>query len=224
VSAVQVECGPALRGAAELVVDLAAVAENTRLIARRATGEVMAVVKADGFGHGAAALARTALENGATRLGVTSIDEALPLREAGLTAPVLSWLNAVDADFAAAVAADVELAVPTRSHLEAIIRRAPGARVHLHLDTGMARDGAAPYEWAGLCRAARRAERQGLLRVVGVMGHLGSADQPRDAANDIGRMRFAWVSRWLAASGCAPRSGTWPPPPPPSRTRGATTR
>ena len=66
-----------------LVVDLEAVAANTRLFARRATGELMAVVKADGFGLGAADVARTALSAGATRLGVTSLDEALALRADG---------------------------------------------------------------------------------------------------------------------------------------------
>ena len=84
---------------AMLTVDLAAVAANTRFFASRTKAEVMAVVKADGFGHGCVPAARTALENGATWLGVTSIAEGLALREAGLAAPVLSWLNPVDADF-----------------------------------------------------------------------------------------------------------------------------
>src|ERR1700710_29624 len=87
-----------------LTVDLDAIAANTRLFAARAAGELIAVVKADGYGHGAVTVARTALANGATRLGVTSIDEALALRKAGLTAPIISWLNhPVDADFQRAV-------------------------------------------------------------------------------------------------------------------------
>ena len=88
-----------------LEIDLGAVAANTRSIADRTSGELMAVVKADGFGHGAVAVARTALANGATSLGVTSIHEAMELREAGLVAPVLSWLNTPDADFSAAILA-----------------------------------------------------------------------------------------------------------------------
>src|SRR5262249_60128580 len=92
------------RGAA-LTVALHAVAANTRFFAARTRAEVMAVVKADGFGHGGAEAARAALANGATRLGVTSIAEGLALREAGLAAPVLSWLNPVDADFGLALAA-----------------------------------------------------------------------------------------------------------------------
>src|SRR5213075_2785182 len=75
-----------------LAVDLSAVAENTAAIAARATGSLMAVVKADGFGHGALEVARTALAHGATSLGVTSLAEAWPLRDAGLDVPILSWL------------------------------------------------------------------------------------------------------------------------------------
>jgi len=180
------------RAGAHLDVDLTAVAANVELLARRATGELMAVVKADGFGHGATAIARTALAHGATRLGVTSIDEALALRHDGIDAPVLSWLNPVGADFGSAHAYGVEVAVPSRAHLDAVIHHAPGTAVHLHLDTGLARDGAAPSEWSDLCRAARRAERQGLVRVTGLMGHLACADVPHDPANALGRARFAW--------------------------------
>ena len=169
-----------------LDVDLAAVAANVELLARRATGELMAVVKADGFGHGAAAVARTALAHGATRLGVTSIAEALALRADGVDAPVLSWLNPVDADFAAAVAARRRGrgARPRAPRGRRASRR--GTAVHLHLDTGLARDGAAPAEWGDLCRAARRAERQGLVRVVGVMGHLGLRRRARRPGQRVG--------------------------------------
>jgi alanine racemase len=203
VTAVALRAGPRTAGP-RLVVDLGAVAANTRLFAARATGELMAVVKADGFGHGAVDVARTCLAHGATRIGVTSIEEALSLRGAGIAAPVLSWLNPVDADFAAAVAADVELAVPGRRHLEAIAARAPGARIHLQLDTGMARDGAAPATWGDLCRAARFAERRGLVRVIGVMGHLANADIPADPANALGRTRFAWGLEMARSCGLRP--------------------
>jgi alanine racemase len=187
-----------------LDIDLAAVADNTRLLAGRASGELMAVVKADGFGHGAVDVARTALAHGATWLGVTSVEEALPLRAAGLRAPMLSWLNAVDADFESAVAAGVDLAVPGLDHLEAIARTPGRARIHLHIDAGMARDGAAPPTWAHLCRTARRAEQRGEVEVVGVMGHLGCADDPTDGCNATGRTRFAWALETARACGLRP--------------------
>ena len=175
-----------------LHVDLGAVGFNTQVLKRATAGALMAVVKADGFGHGAADVARTALAHGASWLGVTSIDEAIALRTAGFRTPMLSWLNGTDADFGAAIASEVDLAVPSRDHLDATLRAGLGARIHLHLDCGMARDGAPPEDWAGLCRAARRAERQGRVRVVGLMGHLACADEPGHADNATGRARFAW--------------------------------
>ncbi|MCZ4500442.1 MAG: alanine racemase [Marmoricola sp.] len=190
--------------APRLHVDLAAIAANTRYFAARTTGELMAVVKADGFGHGAVDVARTALASGASSLGVTSISEALALRGAGITAPVLSWLNAVDADWASAVGHDVEVAIGSRDHLDALLRSGIGARVHLNLDTGMARDGCAPSEWADLCRAARRAERLGRITVVGMMGHLPCAETPADPSNSRGRTRFAWGLMTARAAGLRP--------------------
>jgi len=192
-----------------LSVDLDAVAANTRLLASRTPGALMAVVKADGFGHGAVAVARTALAHGASWLGTTSTTEALALRAAGLGAPVLSWLNPVEADWATAVAAGVDVAVPSLAHLAAVVavldEAGVGARVHLHLDTGMARDGAAPAEWPALCRAAHRAEVSGPLRVVGVMGHLGCADAPDDPANARGRAAYGWGLGAARAAGLRPR-------------------
>ncbi|GAA1808895.1 alanine racemase [Nocardioides hankookensis] len=188
-----------------LDIDLDAVARNTRLLADRAAGELMAVVKADGFGHGAVDVARTALAHGATRLGVTSLDEAWTLRDAGLGVPLLSWLNPVDADFALAAERDVDVAVPSAQHLSAVAVAPGRSRVHLHLDAGMARDGADPAAWGTLCRAARRAEQRGEVEVVGVMGHLGCADDPDDECNTLGRTRFAWALETARAAGLRPR-------------------
>jgi alanine racemase len=194
----------ALRPQATLEVDLSAITANVRTIQSRTAGELMAVVKADGFGHGQLDVARAALAGGATRLGVTSVDEARPLRAAGLTQRILSWLNPLDSDFAEAVRLDIELGVPGLDHLHAIARTAPGARVHLHLDTGMGRDGAEPAAWDRLCRAARQAERDGRVRVVGIMGHLPCADRPGHPANTRGRDRFDWGLRVATAAGLRP--------------------
>lgn len=193
-----------------LTLDVAAVTANVRAIRalrRGAAGEVMAVVKSDGYGHGLPAVARAALAGGATRFGVTSVAEAYALRDAGFTQPVLSWLNPVDADFGGAARAGVELAVPSHTHLRAIARQAPGVpvRVHLHLDTGMARDGAAPERWESLCHTARRAERAGFVHVVGVMGHLACAAEPGHPANGRGRERFDWAVRVARGAGLRPR-------------------
>ncbi|PWK83758.1 alanine racemase [Lentzea atacamensis] len=167
-----------------LSVDLGAVAANTRRFVSLARGEVMAVVKADGFGHGLGDVARTAVAAGATWIGVTSLAEAVAVRESGVDVPVLSWLNPVDADVRTAVRYGIDLSVPSLHHL-AVIEQAGPVRVHLQLDTGMARDGASPDSWLALMSAARRAELAGKISVVGVMGHLPCADTP--GANATGR-------------------------------------
>ena len=81
---------PGQRRLTEAVVDLSAIAHNTRLLKEHSNSHLMAVVKGDGFGHGAVEVAQTTLANGATWLGVAHISEALALRAAGLTDPILA--------------------------------------------------------------------------------------------------------------------------------------
>lgn len=196
------------RTAPLLRIDLEAVAANTRLIRTRTTGSLMAVVKADGFGHGASSVACTAMVHGASSLGVTSIQEAVALRTTGIVAPILSWLNPVDADFASALTQDIAVAVPSVDHLQAVARTAAevGTRaiVHLQADTGMARDGASSVDWLRLSVMARDAQNQGLISVVGLMGHLGSADTPLDPANAAARRMFQQFTRVVRGVGLRP--------------------
>ncbi|MBN9613821.1 MAG: alanine racemase, partial [Actinobacteria bacterium] len=106
-----------------------------------------------------------------------------------------------------AIAADVDIAVPSLRHLEAVLAFANAddpARVHLHLDTGMARDGAPQEEWTELCRRAADAERRGLLRVDGIMGHLACAAEPRNPQNAAGRRMFARGVNEAGAAGLRP--------------------
>jgi alanine racemase len=168
---------------AESVVDLQAIAHNTALLAKAAgPAELMAVVKADGFAHGAGPVARTALGNGASWLGVTSAEEALSLRAAGLTAPVLMWLYAPDADLDDVVRARVDISAGSSAMLAAVVRAArrsgEPAYVHLKADTGMSRGGARPAEWERLLVAARRAATAGHIVVRAVWSHLASAENP----------------------------------------------
>lgn len=168
----------------EAVVDLAAIARNTEVLAGLARKGTMAVVKADGFGHGMIPIARTTLAHGATWLGVTTLAEAYALRDAGITAPVLSWMHLPDQDFGPAIRADVDLSVSAAPHLERIASCANAVRtmatVHLKLDTGLSRNGCPPYEWSALVGLARDFEQAGLIRVRGVWSHLASADVPGD--------------------------------------------
>ncbi|MFP8962485.1 alanine racemase [Streptomyces nanhaiensis] len=172
--------------AAVAKVDLEAVRDNVAVLRRAAGGaEVMAVVKADGYGHGAVEVARAALAAGARWLGTASIDEALRLRRAGIRAPVLCWLNTPGARWSAAIAARIDVSAGDVWAVEEIAsasgRAGLPARVHLKADTGLGRGGAPPSQWPRLVDAALKAQADGLLEVVGLWSHLGSADTPRHA-------------------------------------------
>jgi alanine racemase len=173
-----------------LEIDLSAVAANTRRFAGMTGGELMAVVKADGFGHGIMDVTRTALANGATWLGATSLAEAVAVRDVDGNAPVLSWLNPAVSDVETAHRFRIDLAVPSVRHLDAIVDAGHQVRVHLQLDTGMARDGASPHEWPLLVSAARQAQAAGRIEVVGIMGHLATAAAPGHPANTTGRLEL----------------------------------
>lgn len=168
---------------ARAVVDLSAIRDNARTLGDLApTAQVMAVVKADAYGHGLVPVARAALQGGATWLGVAQLGEALALREAGITARVLTWLYAPGAPLTEAVAADVDLSVAAPWALQEVAAsaRVTGrtARVHLKIDTGLGRNGLTPADLPEVLDAALRLEAEGVLRVVGLWSHLAFADEP----------------------------------------------
>jgi len=167
---------------AEVVVDLDAIAANTAVLRERVGRPLMAVVKADGYGHGLVPAARAVLAGGADSLGVAVLGEALALRAAGITAPLLAWLHGPGTDYAAALDADVEVSVNADWALDEVLAavRATGrpARLHLKADTGLSRAGATPAEWPGLVAAAARAQADGEIEVVGLWSHMIYADAP----------------------------------------------
>ena len=167
---------------AEVRVDLDAIRDNVVTLRAATSAEIMAVVKADGYGHGMLPAARAALAGGATWLGVATLDEALTLRRAGLTVPVLAWLLGPGMPLHEGVAVDVDLSAAGLVQLDEVItaaRRAQRpARVHLKLDTGLARGGATPADWPALLEAAAKAQADGEVEVVGVWSHFACADAP----------------------------------------------
>ena len=199
--------GDLVRGAAE--VDLSAVAANTRTLADVAGVPVMAVVKADGYGHGMVAAARAAVAGGASWLGTALPAEARALRAAGLRdVPVLAWLPVPGEDWDATLAADVQVSASapwTVAEVAAAARRTGvSAGVHLEADSGMSRGGATPEQWGALVEAARRAEADGDVEVVGLWGHLACADEPDHPANARQLERFAEMVRHARAAGLRP--------------------
>jgi len=164
-------------------VDLGAIRANVEALRAATSAEVLAVVKADGYGHGLLPSARAAVAGGATWLGTALLDEALALRAAGIMAPrVLAWLIGPGEAWADALAADVDLSVNAGWALDEVVAAArqagTTARVHLKVDSGLGRGGAAPADWADLVEAARKAEAEGVVQVVGLWSHLAYADAP----------------------------------------------
>jgi alanine racemase len=168
----------------EAVVDLAAIRANVATLKDSTAAEVMAVVKADGYGHGLLPCAHAALAGGASWLGVAILDEAIALRAAGITAPILSWLWTLDetSQLASAVRQGIDVAVSSTQGLDAVRAAARrtgfGARVHLKIDTGLSRNGAYVEDWPDLVSAAVKAEASGEVTAVGVWSHFVWADAP----------------------------------------------
>ncbi len=168
---------------ARATVDLAAVRANVAvLVEAAAPAAVLAVVKADGYGHGMLPCAEAALAGGASWLGVATLDEALALRAAGINAPTLAWLLTPGEPLADAITADVDLSISTGWALEEVQvgAREAGrpARIHLKIDTGLSRGGATAAAWPDLVEAAAKAQADGTVHVVGVWSHFVFADAP----------------------------------------------
>jgi alanine racemase len=182
--------------AAQAVVDLGAIAHNVRLLKEHAgSAEVMAVVKADGYGHGAAQVSRAALAAGAAELGVATLDEALSLRRDGIAAPLLSWLHPPGTDFAPALRADVQLGVSSVRQLgevlDAVERTGRAAVVTVKVDTGLNRNGVGAADFPALLDALRRATATDAIRLRGIMSHLACGDDPDSPVNDVQAQRFS---------------------------------
>jgi alanine racemase len=189
----------------EALIDVSAITANVRHLRRLTDSEVIAVVKADGYGHGAVRSAVAALEGGASRLGVADVAEALALRRAGIDVPLLAWLHAPGASFVEAAAHGVELGISSFDQLLAAAAAASADRpvdVHLKVETGLGRNGVAPADWRTVFAEAARLERIGRLRVVGIFSHLSNASEADDRA---ALQRFHEALGEAAGLGLAPR-------------------
>ena len=168
---------------ARLTIDLRAIQDNVaRLKELAGSAQVLAVVKGDAYGHGLVPSANAAVRGGATWLGVAQLAEAIALRDAGVEVPVISWLHAPGVDFDAAVEKRIDLGVPAIWELHAVAaaarRAGTTARVHLKVDTGLARNGAYGTDWTDLVAAAGPLVAEGAIDVVGVFTHFACADEP----------------------------------------------
>jgi alanine racemase len=189
---------------AEIVVDLAAIRHNVRLLKELTGTQMMTVVKADGYGHGLAESAKAAREGGADWLGVATIDEALALRAAGDTGRVLCWLTVPGDDWSAAIDQDVDVTAYSVAELDAIAATGARARVQLKVDTGLHRGGAPLDHWAEVVARAKRGEHEHSWTITGIWSHLSSSDEPDDPANDLQEGLFRVALEQSRAAGLDP--------------------
>ena len=183
-------------------IDAGAIADNVRALrAAAGTPEFLAVVKADGYGHGAATAARAALEGGATWIGVADPEEALALRRAGVDAPLLAWILHTEADFGPVAAEAIDLGVSSEAQLQRVAATAPGAAVQIKVDTGLSRNGVEARSWGRVFETAAELERGGALRVRGLFSHLANTSPEEDERAEA---RFADAVRLARGAGLDP--------------------
>ena len=200
---------PAPAGASACVsIDLAAIRDNVaELVRRAAPAQVLAVVKTDAYGHGLVDSARAALAGGASWLGVAQLAEALRLREAGITAPLLTWLFAPGADIGGAIDADIEVTVGSMWSLDAVLaavrERGAPARIQVKVDTGLGRGGILT-DWPQMVARLAAAQAEGAVEVTGVWSHFAWADAPQHPTVRAQQVRFEEACDELARAGVRP--------------------
>jgi alanine racemase len=182
---------------AEARIDLDRITANVAHLKNMAGVDLMAVVKADAYGHGLVPTARAALAGGATYLGVALLEEAIALRDAGITAPILAWLVPPGSDYTSAVEHDIELAASSIIALEEIgaVSSLHRPRIHLEVDTGMTRGGFLT-EWGKL-----DAHHVANVDIVGIFSHFARADEPDEDQNKVQRNRFVEMVATLESFG-----------------------
>jgi alanine racemase len=186
-------------------IDAGAIADNVRELKRRSPSALlMAVVKADAYGHGAEVAARAALDGGADWLGVAQLTEAIALRDAGITAPLLSWIYPPGADLAGALTRGIDVGIGAREHVREVVlaARATGttARVQLKVDTGLGRGGILE-DLDDVLDDLAVALAEGALELTGTWSHFAFADAPEHPTVRAQQERFGEVLRLMGRRG-----------------------
>ncbi|MDP4746416.1 MAG: alanine racemase [Candidatus Nanopelagicales bacterium] len=169
-----------LRGA---YVDLAAIRHNVKVLQNLAkNSEVMAVVKADAYGHGLIPVARAARQGGATWLGTALLEEAISLRNSGDSGRILTWLGSPNDKWQECIDLGIDISVSSIEIASGVIKAAKKigkkAKIHIKVDTGLGRNGVMPNDLADLTSLLEEATANGLVEVVAVWTHFALADAP----------------------------------------------
>jgi alanine racemase len=167
-------------------INLSAITQNFKSIKSRTTADVLAVVKADAYGHGLIPVSKALEEAGADWFGTALLEEAINLRKAGILKPIISWLTPLGEDFKSAIDLDIDLGIPSIDLLNEVIKAASltgkAARIHLEIDTGMSRGGVLS-EWDQLIKSVLAGVNLKQLKVIGIWSHFARADEPDELMN-----------------------------------------
>lgn len=167
-------------------INLSAITQNLKLIKSRTTADVLAVVKADAYGHGLIPVSKALEEAGADWFGTALLEEAINLRKSGILKPIISWLTPLGEDFKNAIDLDIDLGIPSIDLLNEVIKAASlsgkTARIHLEIDTGMSRGGVLS-EWDQLIKSVLAAVNSKQIKVIGIWSHFARADEPDELMN-----------------------------------------
>jgi alanine racemase len=183
---------------AEARIDLDRIATNINLLKGAENFPLMAVVKADAYGHGLVEVGLAAEKSGADWLGVALLEEAITLRTHGVRAPILAWLVPPGSDFRKAVSHDIDIAVSSIKAFTEIATLPGKPRIHIEVDTGMSRGGFLD-EWKEFLRSDFST-----VEIVGIFSHFARADEPAEKQNVEQINRFNQMVSDLASVGIIP--------------------
>ena len=189
-------------------VDLQAIKNNLTLIKSKTSAQVLAVVKADGYGHGLIPVSKAAIEAGADWLGTALLEEAIELRKNGIKVPIIAWLTPCGEDFKEAINLDIDLSISSLEVLTEIVtageqlKKLP--RVHIEIDTGMSRGGIG-NDWEVFALECRRLIKENKLEVVGIWSHFARADEPLEKMSQEQLLVFSNMVTELKNLGIEPK-------------------
>jgi alanine racemase len=184
---------------AEARIDLSRLSENIELLKKKSNTKLLAVVKADAYGHGLVEVAKASESAGAAWLGVALLEEAITLRKNGIKAPVLAWLIPPGSDFQSAVDLDIDVAIADLKALSEVSQLANKPRIHIEVDTGMGRGGFLD-EWEEFLKSDFSK-----VDIVGIFSHFARADEPLEKQNIEQLDQFKKMVSQLEDAGVKPQ-------------------
>jgi alanine racemase len=189
-------------------VNLSAIADNLKYIKSKTEAQVLAVVKADAYGHGLIQVGKAAADAGADWLGTALLEEGISLRNSGIRIPIISWLTPLGEDFRTAIELDIDLSISSVELLREVIEAGNSVnkipRVHIEIDTGMSRGGVGD-DWQKFLDSLVKASKSNEINLVGIWSHFARADEPDEKMNNEQMAIFEDRIKSLEIAGVSPQ-------------------